>query len=305
MLTFENVCQLIMGAGKTTVIAPLLAMFLATSSTAVVQVVPASLLEMTRGVMRERFSALVQKPVYTFLFDRSDEVDEAMLRKLEKARASRAVIVASPTSIKSFVLKFTEIIHLLEEHVNAPPTSGGKGLGGFLGFGWGKKGSAAEIEALSSQDLERYKAQAAMFPKILRIFQTGVLLLDEVDLLLHPLKSELNWPLGVKKALDFTFPTAGCSGASAAPGMRWLVALHILDALFFVSTGKTCNDVSDSATAEKMLGDLRKAVMQGVAEKVIQVTPHIVVLDPRYFNKSLHTYIHMNCLVHATTTDTA
>jgi len=182
--------QLIMGAGKTTVIAPLLAMVLASSDTAVVQVVPASLLEMTRGVMRERFSGLVQKPVYTFLFDRADDADEAMLRKLQKARASRAIIVASPTAIKSFVLKFTEIIHLLEEHANAPPpAAGGGGIFGFIGLG--KKGPAAEQEQLSSQDLESYKTQAAIFPKILSLFQTGVLLLDEVDLLLHPLKSGL------------------------------------------------------------------------------------------------------------------
>ena len=32
----------------------------------------------------------------------------------------------------------------------------------------------------------------------------GALLLDEVDLLLHPLKSELNWPIGPKFPLDLT-----------------------------------------------------------------------------------------------------
>ena len=69
--------------------------------------------------------------------------------------------------------------------------------------------------------------------------------------------------------------------------IRAQVPLHILDALFFVSTGKTSNDLSDSASAEKMLGDLRKAVMQGVAEKVIQVTPHVVVLDPSYYHQML------------------
>ena len=46
------------------------------------------------------------------------------------------------------------------------------------------------------------------------------MLLDEVDLILHPLKSELNWPMGQKDALDFT-----------REGMRWQVAFHMLDGI--------------------------------------------------------------------------
>lgn len=65
-----------MGAGKTTVIAPILALMLGDKKTCVVQVVPSSLLEMTRSVMRSRFSSLVHKPVYTFVFDRADVASE-------------------------------------------------------------------------------------------------------------------------------------------------------------------------------------------------------------------------------------
>ena len=35
-------------------------------------------------------------------------------------------------------------------------------------------------------------------------FKESVLLMDEVDLILHPLKSELNYPVGNKEPLDFT-----------------------------------------------------------------------------------------------------
>jgi len=275
---------------------------LGTTQTAVVQVVPGALLEMTRGVLRTAFSALVQKPVYSFVFDRGDEADEALLAKLKRARASRAVIVASPTSIKSFVLKFMEIVHLLEEaKPETAAAGGGKGVvggggGGFLGFiGLGKKGSAGEQEMLTARDLDNYKMQAAVFPQIMEVFQTGVLLLDEVDLILHPLRSELNWPLGVKKALDFTYPTPCAASSLASPGMRWQIALHVLDAIFFVSTGKTSNDLSDSAAAEKTLGDLRCAIVQGVEQQVVQVTPHLVVLQPSYYHEvSLHTRTHMH-----------
>lgn len=91
--------QLIMGAGKTTVVAPLLALMLASSSTLFVRsapgdarsvvlsslrwrrhphshrdadsVVPPSLLAFAQAIFRERFSTLIQKPVFTFVFDRS------------------------------------------------------------------------------------------------------------------------------------------------------------------------------------------------------------------------------------------
>lgn len=64
--------QMIMGAGKTTVIGPLLALLLADGKQLVAQVVPNQLLEMSRGVMRECFSAVISKAVYTFTFQRQD-----------------------------------------------------------------------------------------------------------------------------------------------------------------------------------------------------------------------------------------
>lgn len=36
----------------------------------ITQVVPRALLEFSRSIMRERFSAVIRKPVYTFEFDR-------------------------------------------------------------------------------------------------------------------------------------------------------------------------------------------------------------------------------------------
>ena len=66
--------QMIMGAGKTTVVAPLLALILADGKSLVTQVVPHALLEMSRGVMREKFAAVVRKPIFTFYFDRVTNV---------------------------------------------------------------------------------------------------------------------------------------------------------------------------------------------------------------------------------------
>ena len=68
-----------MGAGKTTVIGPLLALLLGDGKSLVAQVVPAALLEMSRDVMRRSFAAIVPKPVLTFEFDRHTPVDEALV----------------------------------------------------------------------------------------------------------------------------------------------------------------------------------------------------------------------------------
>lgn len=45
--------------------------------------------------------------------------------------------------------------------------------------------------------------EVAELARVLGLFRKGVLIMDEVDLILHPLKSELNFPVGAKHDLDF------------------------------------------------------------------------------------------------------
>jgi hypothetical protein len=71
--------------------------------------------------------------------------------------------------------------------------------------------------------------------QIIDIFRSGALLLDEVDLILHPLKSELNWPIGGKRPLDFT---RSREGVAKGDGLRWKIPFHLLDAIFYVSEGR-------------------------------------------------------------------
>eukprot|EP01043_Picozoa_sp_COSAG02_P109002 COSAG02_NODE_45056_length_360_cov_1.375479_1_plen_101_part_01 len=89
-------------------------MLLADGEKLVTLVVPGPLLEFSRGVLREKFSALIHKPVYTFMFDRHTTISSLLLNKLHVARRSGAVVVSSPTSIKSFVLKQIEYLHMLD-----------------------------------------------------------------------------------------------------------------------------------------------------------------------------------------------
>ena len=64
--------------------------------------------------MREKFNAVIQKPVYTFLFERSATISPILANKLLKARDSRAVVCSTPTAMKSFYLKFIELLASLE-----------------------------------------------------------------------------------------------------------------------------------------------------------------------------------------------
>jgi hypothetical protein len=80
------------------------------------------------------------------------------------------------------------------------------------------------------------RQQARLCRRVLGLFHGGVLVLDEVDLILHPLRSELNWPLGGKVPLDFTTERQ-------APGMRWVLPFHALDPFFFAAGGECVMEV--------------------------------------------------------------
>ena len=74
----------IMGDGKTTVIAPLLALILADGHSLVCCCMPNALLEMSRAVLARCFSSPVApKAVITFKFGRSSHADQGLYDKLE------------------------------------------------------------------------------------------------------------------------------------------------------------------------------------------------------------------------------
>lgn len=108
-------------AGKTTVIAPLLVMILSDGNSLVTLAVPTALLEQSRDILQRRFSNVVMKRVYTLEFDRSCEearnpdVLSVQVRKLRTARAGCGVVISSPDSLKSIMLKFVDSIQSLED----------------------------------------------------------------------------------------------------------------------------------------------------------------------------------------------
>lgn len=115
----SSVRQMIMGAGKTTVIAPLLALVLPddTKETGnkakrlTIQIVPDALLAQSRVVMWEAFSSVVLKRILSFEFERGvtakdHEGIEGIVEKLQVARVDRGVLVATPGAVKALTLHY-------------------------------------------------------------------------------------------------------------------------------------------------------------------------------------------------------
>ena len=227
---------------------------------------------------------------FSFQFDRFQQVTPALYQKLLKARERRAVVVASPTSIKSFSLKFIEVLHNLDRIKNeeiadaaggsqAGKSSSGGGIMGALGLGQkAKERGLVLADRAAEQKLMRMQAVECV--KVLQLFKEGSLLLDEVDLILHPLKSELNWPLGKKEALDFTRSKIG-------PGLRYEIPYHLLDALFYAVEGRLVVPFHESREAIKLLDKIKAVVEKGLQAKVLQKTPHLVLLNTNFYHREL------------------
>ena len=115
---------------------------------------------------------------------------------------------------------------------------------------------------------------------MLGLFRAGVLILDEVDLILHPLRSELNWPLGGKVPLDLTTE-------KAEPGMRWKLPFHALDPFFFATGGECVMEVAHTSQSKRLLQRISAAVNRGIDVRALQRVPHLVLLDRRFYREVL------------------
>jgi len=252
------VAQMLMGGGKSTVVGPLLAMMLADGQTLVTMVVPSALLPMSRALLRARFSSLVPKRIHTLSFDRQTKDDPALvaklLYKLYAARERAGVVIATAVSVKSLLLKYLELLVALQ----AATSSGTNHL------------TPGEQEELRNKNVV-----AEGLAQVMAMWREGVLILDEIDLLLHPLKSELNFPCGPRQAL------------SPAPN-RWELPMHLLDAFFHAETGHlSVSAFHELLEAQEILDQLRETLERGVALHALQRRPHIILLHEAFYHTSL------------------
>jgi hypothetical protein len=188
--------QMIMGAGKTTVIGPLLALCLADGERLVTQVMPTSLLEFTRGIMRSAYASIVPKRIFTLEFARdcADSGADArrLFQKLDMVRRHRGIVCAAPECVKSLVLKFVEQLHVLEsEHSAANATDNPDAMvdddDGHAAAAAAAATAAGGVSARQAREerdrmseLEEKSSMADGLVPILRMWKRGVLIMDEV-----------------------------------------------------------------------------------------------------------------------------
>eukprot|EP00756_Hemistasia_phaeocysticola_P010308 Hpha_TRINITY_DN15008_c2_g11::TRINITY_DN15008_c2_g11_i2::g.123952::m.123952 len=236
----SHVRQMIMGAGKTTVVGPLISLMAADGKRLVMQVMPPALLDFTRETLRKTFASTMAKQIYSFACDRQIEVDAQAIKKFQRAASTRSIVVTTPSSLKSVALKFVESLDRIEDRTRPPPPP--------------------ELEE-----------EARELQKILTLWRSNSLLvMDEVDLLLHPLKSELNFPIGRKHDLPL------------AP-LRWRLPVHLLDLVFGVEIGRSAVASRESGKAAGILADMRAAVQLGYQRGALQAMPHLILLDSEFY----------------------
>ena len=190
-----------------------MALMLADGKALVMEVVPAALLAFSRQAMRARLSAglyacvcarcagtsltqmcpfplvVARKPVFTFDFDRFRDATPALLAKLQGAASTRAVVVTTPRAVKSFCLKFVEIMHTLDRASSSMAETDnwqreaaggawrlGLGLGSGLGnvFHFGGQRSTGALDEPTKANL---RTQAELCTQILQV-RSGPLMLS-------------------------------------------------------------------------------------------------------------------------------
>lgn len=178
-----------MGHGKTTVIAPLLALMLASRDALVTVCVPDALVGMSQRALAAALGGLWRRRVASVAFSRHSlgDVDPVggarrLRRRLELARRLCAPVVATASTLKALVLR---VVELAGRQCDA--------------FGCETDGEFVS-RAHERAELAELRGAVALFGAAER----GVLLLDKVDVLLHALKSELNFPVGDDAPLELS-----------------------------------------------------------------------------------------------------
>ena len=124
---------------------------------------------------------------------------------------------------------------------------------------------------------QELRVDAEVLAQVLGLFRRSVALLDEVDVLLHPLRSELNWPQGERHPIHF------------AP-MRWQLPFHLLDGVLYPSCGVCTATWHESPEAQSILAQICEATKEGMNPErdcALQSTPHVHLLDRTFYEERL------------------
>jgi len=186
------------------------------------------------------------------------------------ARALGSVVVTTPGAIKSMLLFYLDLLlNVREKGANEPLLLVPRGL---------LDKELRKDLARTANDLHKLSRAADVLGQTLRLFtsqERGIALLDEVDLLLHPLKSELNYPVGNDKIPLFLQP------------LRWQLAMHVFDPLFPETGRYTIEGAAPDAERDQLKQQIGEAMQRGVKEIMMMDSPHLVLLDHKYYDSTL------------------
>ncbi|CAK9118524.1 unnamed protein product [Durusdinium trenchii] len=236
----SSVKQMIMGAGKTSVVSPLLALMHANGSRIVCLVVPPALISLSRSVLQNCFSTVVQKRVSTFKCDRSLDLEVALSERLGRIVSHGDVLLTTPGDVKSLELRFLEQLDLANDRQ-------------------------------ARRNTTQMRRECVQMGRALELMKQGVCMIDEVDLVLHPLRSELNFPIGPKNLIEH------------APE-RWRAVLHLLDGFFSVEKGRVPPHLKDSLRAKEILQTLGEVIHKGCDLRFLQRNPHLILLNEEFYH---------------------
>ena len=69
--------------------------------------------------------------------------------------------------------------------------------------------------------------------------------------------------------------------------MRWLLPFHALDPFFFATGGSCVMEVRRTSRAENLLRKISEEIQRGSDDKALQLVPHLVLLDRRFYREKL------------------
>ncbi|KAJ9467248.1 Vacuolar protein sorting-associated protein 27 [Diplonema papillatum] len=288
----SSVRQMIMGEGKTTVVTPMMALFCANGTNVVAVCLPRALVALSKTVLLDAFSSpVLPRPVLTLDFHRSSSITDALCQRITATTTARGVLVMHPTAVKSLLLKFVLCFERLDEDTRlvADAKVQEKNAGTLARFVDRVVGGASAA-GISGQEKVRIRDELTNGEFLLnKLRQNAIMLMDEVDVLLHPLKSELNWPLGARLPIDLT---KSADANDPYNGIRYKLPWFLLEIVFALSGDVTKpHELSAQPLAAQPCRDLHAAFAEGKRTHKLHGIPHLILLDKSYYHATLRPLI--------------
>ena len=276
--------QMLMGEGKSSTVSPLLGLLLANGKQLVTVVVPQPLIEQAVSMLRQVLASVFGRRLTRFSFSRSflGQDGDAILMGAEKlhktmsiACEAGSIVITAGASIKALlVCGYRHPLPVpcqIDTHCI------------FIRHLSHREGCAYHpiqlkvVElmeaAVTRTDGWHFKLSVALpLRNILGLWSDGVALLDECDLLLHPFRSETNFPIHEKSPLAMMLE-------------RTEVAERLIDGFFAAEPGENPADATLRAAIHTRLEE-------GKHEKALQSIPHVVLADKEFYPHLLPALAH-------------